>query len=81
MSTEGLTVRLWPGEDRMVYERRRHSAMAIEQALARAAKYRVLALSEPNLLMIRLFEKNAHWLEGMAVRSRRSGNLLSEARS
>jgi hypothetical protein len=58
-----------------------NSAMAIEQALACVAKYRVLALSEPDLLMVRWFEKNADWLEGTAARLRLSGNLSNEARS
>ena len=35
------------------------AAMLIEQALICAAKYRVLALSDSNPLMIRLFEENA----------------------
>ncbi len=39
------------------------AAMMIEQALICAAKYRVLALSDSNPLMIRLFEENAIWLE------------------
>jgi hypothetical protein len=58
-----------------------NSAMMIEQALACAAKYRALALNEPNQLIVRLFEKNALWLEGTAARLQRSDNLLNEARS
>jgi hypothetical protein len=40
--------------------------LMIEQALVCAAKYRLLALSESNQLMVRLFEENALWLEGAA---------------
>jgi hypothetical protein len=57
------------------------TAMMIEQALVCAAKYRVLALSESNQLMVRLFEKNALWLEGTAARLNHSGNLLNDAPS
>jgi hypothetical protein len=55
------------------------AATMIEQALICAAKYRVLALNESNQLMIRLFEKNALWLEGTAARLKHSSNLLNEA--
>ena len=50
-----------------------NAAMMTEQALVCAAKYRLLALSESNLLMVRLFEQNALWLEGAAARFKRAG--------
>ena len=55
------------------------AAMMIEQALICAAKYRVLALSDSNPLMIRLFEENALWLEGMAARLKHSSNIFNDA--
>ena len=55
------------------------AAMMIEQALASAARYRVLAVSDSNPLMIRLFEENALWLEGMVARLKHSSNLLNDA--
>jgi hypothetical protein len=55
------------------------AATKIEQALICAAKYRVLALSDSNPLMIRLFEENAHWLEDTAARLKHSGSLLNAA--
>ena len=55
------------------------AAMMIEQALVCAARYRVLALSESNQLMVRLFEQNALWLEGVATRLRHSSNLFNDA--
>jgi hypothetical protein len=55
------------------------AAMMIEQALVCAAKYRVLALSDSNPLMIRLFEENALRLEGTAARMKHSDNLLNDA--
>jgi hypothetical protein len=55
------------------------AAMMIEQALVCAAKYRSLALSESDQLMVRLFEENALWLEGAAARLKRAGNLLNDA--
>jgi hypothetical protein len=54
-------------------------ALMIEQALVCAAKYRLLALSESNQLMVRLFEENARWLEGAAARLKSAGNLLNKA--
>lgn len=69
------------GEVRVGTTANDNSAMMIEQALACAAKYRVLASSEPNQLMVQLFEQNADWLEGTAARLQRSGYRLSEARS
>ena len=48
------------------------TAVMIEQALVCAAKYRVLALSESNQLIVRLFEENALWLEGTATRLKHS---------
>ena len=55
------------------------AAMMIEQALVCAARYRVLALSDSNPLMIRLFEENALWLEGMVTRLEHSSNLFNQA--
>ena len=55
------------------------AATKIEQALICAAKYRVLALSDSNPLMIRLFEQNALWLEGMVARLKHSSNLFNDA--
>ena len=55
------------------------AAMMIEQALVCAARYRVLALSESNQLMVRLFEENALWLEGVVTRLKHSSNLLNDA--
>ena len=55
------------------------TAGMIEQALVCAAKYRVLALSEPNQLIVRLFQENALWLEDTAARLKHSGNLLNNA--
>lgn len=54
------------------------SAVMIEQALACAAKYRLLALSESDQLMVRLFAENALWLEGAAGRWKRVGNLSND---
>jgi hypothetical protein len=51
----------------------------IEQALVCAARYRVLALSESNQLMVRLFEENALWLEGTAARLKHSSNIFNDA--
>jgi hypothetical protein len=45
----------------------------IEQAL----KYRLLALSESDQLMVRLFEENALRLERTAARFKRTGNVLN----
>ena len=55
------------------------AAMVIDQALVCAAKYRRLASSDSNQLMVRLFEENALWLEGAAARLKRAGNLLDDA--
>jgi hypothetical protein len=55
------------------------AATMIEQALVSAARYRVLALSESNQLMIRLFEENALWLEGTAARLKHSSNIFNDA--
>ena len=55
------------------------AAMMIEQALVSAARYRVLALSDSNPLMIRLFEENALWLEGMVARLKHSSKLFNDA--
>ena len=55
------------------------AATMIEQALICAAKYRVLALSDSNRLMIRLFEENAFWLEGMVARLKHSSNIFNGA--
>jgi hypothetical protein len=55
------------------------AAMMIEQALVCAARYRVLALSDSNPLMIRLFEENALRLEGIVARMKHSSNLLNNA--
>ena len=57
------------------------AAMMIEEVLVGAAKYRVLALSESNQLMGRLFEENALRLEGMAARLKQSDNILNDASS
>jgi hypothetical protein len=51
----------------------------IEQALVCAARYRALALSDSNPLMIRLFEQNALWLEGMVARLKQSSNIFNDA--
>ena len=56
-----------------------NAAMMTEQALVCAAKYRLLALSESNQLMVRLFEENALWLERAAARFKRAGKLLNDA--
>ena len=55
------------------------AAMMIEQALVCAARYRVLALTDSNPLMIRLFEENALWLEGVVTRLKHSSNLFNDA--
>lgn len=55
------------------------AAMMIEQALVCAARYRTLALSESNQLMVRLFEENALWLEGVVPRLKHSSNLFNDA--
>lgn len=47
-----------------------------EQALVCAAKYRLLALSESDQLMVRLFEENALRLERTAARLKRASNVL-----
>ena len=54
------------------------AARIIEEAVVCAAKYRVLALSDSNPLMVRLFEENALWLEGTAARLKHSDNLLKD---
>jgi hypothetical protein len=51
----------------------------IEQALVCAARYRVLALSDSNPLMIRLFEENALRLEGIVARMKHSSSLFNDA--
>jgi hypothetical protein len=48
----------------------------IEQALVCAAKYRLLALSESDQLMVQLFEENALRIERIAARLKRAGNVL-----
>ncbi len=55
------------------------AAVMIEQALVCAARYRILALSESNHLIVRLLEENALWLEGAAARLKHSDNLLNDA--
>jgi hypothetical protein len=50
-------------------------AAMIEEALVCAAKYRLLASSESNQLMVRLFEENAVRLEATAARLKRAGTL------
>jgi hypothetical protein len=55
------------------------AAMMIEQALVCAARYRVLAVSDSNPLMIRLFEENALWLEAVVTRLKLSSNLFNDA--
>jgi hypothetical protein len=55
------------------------AAVMMEEALACAARYRRLALSDSNRLMIRLFEENALWLECAAARLERAGNLSNYA--
>jgi hypothetical protein len=55
------------------------AAMMIDQALVCAARYRVLALNDSNPLMIRLFEENALWLEGVVTRLKHSNNLFNDA--
>jgi hypothetical protein len=55
------------------------AATKIEQALICAAKYRVLALSDSNTLMVQLFEENALWLEGTAARLKHSSNIFNGA--
>jgi hypothetical protein len=52
------------------------TTLIIEQALVCAAKYRLLALSESDQLMARLFEKKALRLERTASRLKRAGNVL-----
>jgi hypothetical protein len=53
----------------------------IEQALMCAARYRVLASSDSNPLMIRLFEENALRLESMVARLKHSSNLFYDAQA
>ena len=53
----------------------------IEQALICAARYRVLATSDSTPLMIRLFEENALWLEGMVPRLKYWSNLFNDAQA
>ena len=55
------------------------AAMMIEQALICAAKYRVLASSDSNPLMVRLFEENVLRLERTVARLKHSGNLLNDS--
>ena len=55
------------------------AAMMIEQALVCAAKYRVLASSDSNPLMVRLFEENVFRLERTAVRLKYSDKFLNDA--
>jgi hypothetical protein len=55
------------------------AAMMIEQALVCAARYRVLASGDSNPLMIRLFEENALWLEGVVTRLKHSSNIFNDA--
>jgi len=50
-------------------------ATMIEQALVCAAKYHLLASSESNQLMVRLFEENALRLEAAAARLKRADTL------
>jgi hypothetical protein len=57
------------------------AAMMIEQALICSAKYRVLASSDSNPLMVRLFEENVLRLERSAARLKYSGNFLIDAPS
>ena len=52
------------------------TTVMIEQALVCAAKYRLLALSESDQLMVRLFEENAFRLERTAARLKRADNVL-----
>jgi hypothetical protein len=52
------------------------TAVMIEQALVCAAKYRLLALSESDQLMVRLFEENALRLEATAARLKRADSVL-----
>jgi hypothetical protein len=51
------------------------TAVMIEQALVCATKYRLLALSESDQLMVRLFKENALRLEATAARMKRAGNV------
>jgi len=55
------------------------AAMLIEQALVCAARYRVLASSDSNPLMIQLFEENALRLEGIVARMKHSSSLFNGA--
>jgi hypothetical protein len=55
------------------------AAMMIEQALICAAKYRVLASSDSNPLMVQLFKENVLRLERTAARLKYSGNFLRDA--
>ena len=55
------------------------AAVVIEQALICAAKYRVLASSDSNPLMVQLFEENVLRLERTAVRLKYSGKFLNDA--
>jgi hypothetical protein len=55
------------------------AAMMKEEALVCATKYRLLASSDSNQLMVRLFEENALWLERAAARLERAGYLLDNA--
>ena len=52
------------------------TTVMIEQAMVCAAKYRLLALSESDQLMVRLFEENVLRLERIAARLKRVGNVL-----
>jgi hypothetical protein len=52
------------------------TTVMIEQALVCAAKYRLLALSESDQLMVQLFEENALRIERIAARLKRAGNVL-----
>ena len=54
------------------------AAMMIEQALVCVGRYRVLAVSDSNPQMIRLFEENALWLEGVVTRLKHSSNLFND---
>lgn len=63
----------------MVTKTNDKAALMIQQALVCAAKYRVLALSELNQLMVRLFEENALWLEQTAARLKHSSGILNDA--
>ena len=61
--------------DRMVTITNDKAAMTVEQALICAAKYRVLAASDSNPLMVRLFEENVLRLERTVARWKYSGNF------